>query len=664
MGKRRYPPLIAGVLAFVACILVFQAEGTVFLYYRTKEFENASTGKLLEGNDGDAWCVSYANPSDVHDQFVDGKRNVILGRSNDASANDVKCSEENDRDALGKLAMASIHAIQYSYDTDNGDGTLTDALRHTRAAVMAAFAGSFGEANFTNVVSALSELHEPPTTCEEIYSGASEVEITVEPRDRIAIACYDVSQSTFTVDKNLLYSHCRDQFYFGLYTPERRPWGEAIYDPSVGGSFGIPVYGDLTKPAITVWVDPPGYNDTMPRELRARTLTGMRYGYAIFGSIPVFILASLLLIDCIFFSLVELTVTERLEGVANTADALGGGTRSQLYAMYTVYATTRHSRNERFFFTFFGWIACFLFRAIFVWIPFNFGRILPRPKCIAGSGWEEDHEATNLECLSLGLLLAVIIMLPLSTVIGKDYSTSYRSDTDSQFMKGVVSGSRRTRQFVGVAVAGTLIALVGQALNAITFGEAWAESLGMPAVDGAKYTDANSFADAVYTKTIGAYAISITGGMAIASILARWLFGGVSLCATLLLILWLLIALASIIPILVIDGISLDRADFDKDCDDAFPDDEDRRSRCQLRFWAYITGLVLIFFPLVMMLVYCFFRQSISFCTARARAGVDKSDPAIVDVSKDVIDDNLIQQGLPVSSRASDTLPLLRIKTA
>ena len=142
MGKSRYPSLIAGALAFVACILVFQAEGTVFLYYRAKEFEKASTGKLLEGNDGDAWCVSYANPSDVHDQFVDGKRNVYFGRKNDASASDVKCSEENDRDALGKLAMASIHAIQYSYDGDNGDGTLTDALRHTRAAVMAAFAGS------------------------------------------------------------------------------------------------------------------------------------------------------------------------------------------------------------------------------------------------------------------------------------------------------------------------------------------------------------------------------------------------------------------------------------------------------------------------------------------------------------------------------------------
>ena len=140
MGKRRYPPLIAGALAFVACILVFQIEGTVFLYYRAKEFEKASTGKLLEGNDGDAWCVSYANPSDVHDQFVDGKRNVFFGRTSDAS--DVKCSEESDRDALGKLAVASIHAIQYSYDTDNGDGTLTDALRHTRAAVMAAFAGS------------------------------------------------------------------------------------------------------------------------------------------------------------------------------------------------------------------------------------------------------------------------------------------------------------------------------------------------------------------------------------------------------------------------------------------------------------------------------------------------------------------------------------------
>jgi hypothetical protein len=668
--NRRYPPIIAGLLGFALCIVVFWIEGTVFLYYRAKELEKASTGELVEGNDGKPQCVAYVEPSEVKKRYVNAKKDVThpLGLPIDIGGIDVACTDDNVRVTLGKLAAASVHAIKYTYDLATADGSVSNELDHTYAAVMAAAHGWGGEANWTNVVEALRQVEKPPTTCEEIYPGATEVAIITEPRTRIEIACFDVELSSFTYDENVMYSHCLNQFYLGLYTADRDPWNWGWQTSGTGGTLGLPVYGQLTKPALTAWANPPGFNSTSPPWARARILTGIRYGYSVFGSVPVFILASFLLVDCIFFSIVELTMLERMQDNADAVDAMGGNKRTAMYAVLVVYATTKASRNERFFFTFFGWCSVILFRCIFVWAPWNHGHILPRSNCKSGSGWEEDTEANALEWLTMWFLLIVILILPISKtgLFSTNYAAAYSGGGDSEFSLNIVAGARRTRKFMAMVIAGTLIALIGQAFAAIVFGEAWAEAIVTPTQEGAVFSDADSFSEVVYTKTVGAYALSVTGGIAMASVLGRWLFGGRSFCACMALVLWLLLALSALLPVLILDGITFDRTKFNEECKEAFGTDSAKKTRCEVRFWAYVTGLITIFVPLVLMFIYCLFRNAFTVCTARSRAEANASDSAVVEVRNDLQQADLLSRGELMSGTGThigDNIPLLRCKT-
>jgi hypothetical protein len=663
--NKRIPPIVAGIVGFVLCIVIFWIEGSIFVSRRASDFRDASTGKLLVANDDSGHCVSYAKPSLVEEHYVDAKRYVTypFGLPFGYGGVDVKCSDDISRKALAKLLATSVHAVQYTA-IQAGAGA-SHALEQARDAAGLAALGSVGRTNWTNALEALLNLDKPPKTCEEIYPGATEVTLIATPLHSVEIACYDVNPTSYTHDADQLYTHCKQQFQFARYLAEYEPWSFGWLRRATGGSLGIPVYGHVTKPALDAWSDPPGWNKTTTPEHRAQILVGMRFGWSIFATVPVIILTSLLCLDCILFLIVELTLEERIKGGADAVDAMGGGERNMMYSMLVIYATGNATRRERFVFAFFGWVCVVIFRAVYLWAPFNFGRILPRPKCNTGGGWETDEGTASLEWTTMWLLLLVIILLPLSKTrwFAINYTAAYAAP-DNDFNLSIVAGARRTRKFVALASLGIFVILAGQAYAAILFGEGWTEAVTSPPRDGARYTDADNWADAVYTKAVGAYSIAGTGGAVIAAITGRWLFSGRSFCSCLTLFLWLLLALGALLPVLLTDDLSLDRDKHNDACVDAFPDDEDREEACESRYWASIIGLLILVVPLGLMFLYCLFRNAFTVCLARSRGGVDGDDATLRDAREDIQEGELLEGGNVITGTGracADELPLLRM---
>lgn len=671
--NKRLPPLVAGVVGFVVCIVIFWIEGASFVGIRSKDFRYASTGELVTANEGNGQCVSYIEPKLFKEYYVDAKFGITYPFAFPVGygGEDVKCDTEETREALGLVLAASVHAIEYNFQT--AAGSASDELTHARAGAVASALGLNGETNWTNAVETLRSLEKPPTTCEEIYVGATEAVVYPEPQKRVQIACYDAPIANFVYDADRLYSHCLQQFAIGRFGAQYDSWSWGWYR-FTGGSLGLPVYGDVLKPALESYSDPPGYNSSSPWTARTRIMTGMRYGWSVFGTVPVILLTTFLMVDCVFFLIVELTLHERIKGNADAVDATGGGTRSMFYSMLIIYATSKATRSERFFFTFLGWVCVILFRALYSWAPFNFGKILPRPNCKSGTGWETDEGTVALEWTSVWLLFFVIVALPLSksSWFSINHMTAFRGNDsvdDDDFSLNITRGARRTRKFVGLVLLGLTICLIGQAFAAILFGEAWAEAVTIPPKTGVKFTDADAYAEVVYTKAVGAYALAMTGGAAMAAVLGRWLFGGRSWCSCLVLFLWLLLALGSLLPMLMVDNLTLDRDEFNKECSEAFAGDdddmEDKRGRCNLRYWAYVIGLIVIFIPLALMLFYCIFRNALTFCLARSRGGVDKEDPVYADAKGEIQSGELMEAGsvMPAEKYVGDQLPLLRMST-
>ncbi len=625
---------------------------------------------MLTANDGVGHCVQYVKPADFKERYDDDSRigvtypfAFLIGYGGE----EVRCESDEVREALGVVTAASVHALQYNF----AQGSPSDALRHTRMAAVAVALGYNGEVNFTNVFSALSELEEPPKTCEEIYPGASETTLDIEVKNHVAIACYDVALSNpTTIDMDKLYTHCVRQFELGRFVARNDAWNWGWYRGN-GGSLGLPIYGDELEPGLHPWTNPPGYNDTAPWDAKVRIMTGMRYGWAAFATVPVILLTAFLMVDCVFFLIVEITLGERIGANADAIDGAGGDERSMLYGMMMIYATTRAMRAERFFFTALGWLSILLFRIIFSWAPWRFGKLLPRPVCNSGSGWQTDENAATLEYTTLWILLFVIISLPLSKteMFSINHMSAFRGHDGDDVSLNVTPDARRTRRFVGIAVLGLLVAILGQAAVAILFGYEWANALTVPSVDGVKYTDEDAWAETVYAMSLGALALAFSGGIAIASILGRWLFSGRSWCSCITLMIWLALTACSLIPLLAYNGLSLDRDEFNEECKLAFPGDDDdteaKRGRCELRFWAFIGGFVVIFAPLVAMIIYCLFRNSTTFCLARARGGVDKDDPIYVEERGEIQKGEVLEDASIVQTDRSaryDNLPLLRMK--
>ena len=707
---KRLVPIVAGVVAFALCILVFWLEGIAFISIRSRDFRDASTGDLLVGNEHEnPNCVGYSNPEDVDDMYVDAKRGLVYPLALPFSfwGVEVKCSDDVSRKALGKLLAVNVHALHYSvthpghipttHTTDTGGGLahITGVLRRSRDAALTSALGGVGQTNYSEALTAMLHLAEPPKTCEEIYETAtagSYAPLLLEPVDKVDIACFEIGESNANTEYDAsdaaqvqaLYTHCAEQFQFGRFSAEYEPWSYGWLQRGTGGTLGVPVHGLETRPASVAWFDPPGYNSSTAPGDRARLMTGMRYGWAIFAAVPVVLLTAILTMDAILFIIVEITVEERIEDTAAVSEALSGSVRNTLYAVLVMYATANATRFRRTALAMLGWASILILRCVFVWAPFNFGKILPRPHCNAGSGWETDETTASLEWSTLWILFVIIWLQPISKTecLSVNHLQDF-ADADNDRNLSIAPRAKRTQQFVLIGLLGALVVLFVQAYAAILFGEGWAEAVTSPTRVGAAFADANGWANAVYTKAVGSFAIAGAAGGLIASIQGRWYFSGRSFCSCLSLTLWLLLACITLLPVVLTDDLSFDRDRFNEDCEKAFPDDDDessgRRDRCEMRYWGTIVGLIILVVPLALLLCFCVFRNAFSALYGRARGEVNGDDPVLREANQKVQEGEHMEAGnviagvnahagffgsprLSLRKRSADELPLLRME--
>ena len=634
MTDNRQPPIIAALVGFVCTAIALYFEGLVMVGYRTADLTHASTGDMLTLSPHGE-CVAYADPKTVESRYVGANTRTFhpfgIGSSGGIA---VECTLDQARDELGMLVAASVHALRYNWFNVSAAQTAQVEAAY-KAAARKALGHASGTLNWTNAVQGLMQLHKPPTNCSEIYPGASLVHsLQKEPIDTVSIECHEVEVRDVpmgAVDE--LFTHCVQQHQIGRFMATRDSWSWGWYTSGMGGTLDLPVHGMITQPALYPWFAPSGYNDTMLWGPRSRVLTGMRFGWGAFSTMGAIILVTFLMFDSLYSLLVNLTLSQRLNAVADTATAGSGRVliSNTVQVMLNIDATANAMRAERFFMAIFAWVAVLLFRGLYVWAPWNYGNILPRPECTAGSGWAKDTESVGYEWVSTWLQLFVILALPISksSFFAINYQAAYK-DVGATVKVNTIPDSRATRFYFGLIVIGIAACLIPQAWVCIVFGEAWAGSITAP--DPSDTWSTNKYADVLFSKTLGALGIALCGGIALPSVLARWLFGGRSFCSCMALIVWALTASVALLPLFLVEGFSLNEEDFNSDCE-AFEKGSPQRGACDARFWAYVAGLVLIFSPLLVMLFYCLFRNACTYCARRTRGNASRGSLAITDAA-------------------------------
>jgi hypothetical protein len=242
-----------------------------------------------------------------------------------------------------------------------------------------------------------------------------------------------------------------------------------------------------------------------------------------------------------------------------------------------------------------------------------------------------------------------------------NYAAAY-SDAGMAPVKAiVVPGARRTRKFFLMAALGIIVMLIGQIWVASSFGSSWAEAVayGFPDATEDPRWDEDALANGTFSRTIGAMAVAVAGGIALASILSRWLFGGRSFCSCLVLFLWLIFTLMALIPLFLLEGFTFKREDFEKDCDF-----DGGSTACNVRYYAYIIGFILIFLPILAMVFFCCCRNAFVLCQSRT-AGTAQRGPIFKGIRKRLQGAfKRSSGGAPISAAVSEDLPLLAVKLA
>ena len=612
----RWPPIVGCFLQIVCAIFVIYFELNVFLGYRSVDLEWASNENDIVTPKGE--CVAYASP-----KAVDKEYNGSVGTFNlfgfPLGGQNVTCELEHVRSDLALLVVASVHPLRHA--VNSGTEPVTE-ITNTYA-VAATFAlGGVAELEYASALKALAALPEPPPACAQIY-GTDPTTPPSEPEDPLKVGedmiqCEPVVPIIAAPDAGhdgVLHAHCLAQFELGRYNAKRDPWTMDVYYEGVAGTLGLPVYGDKTTPVNLPWPSIPGLNSTSTPREKTRIYTGTRFGMSAFGSTIGIALAAFLLFDGIFAVTAELTLYTRFDALRNNAPTGPDGESQLVTAMFALYATSAVMRKERVYYGLLAWILLLLARSLFLWGPWNFGHLLPRPECKDdGKGWLLDTEATALEVTSTVTLLASLFVQPFSRLrmFAINYVSAYE-EKNYTLPKFSVPSSWTVRSRLLCALAGILVGVAAQASVAILVGAAWAESVTDPQPND---WSSRKYADVTFGKTLGALGIGLSGGVAVAAVLSRWLFAGRSLVNCFSLLLWALVASVAGLPLVLVESFTLSEEEFSRDCSQ-LDEGSAQRATCEARFYVYFAGMALLFGPLLLMLLNCCFRNACVLCMPR-----------------------------------------------
>ena len=322
-----------------------------------------------------------------------------------------------------------------------------------------------------------------------------------------------------------------------------------------------------------------------------------------------------------------------------------GNKNAMKEGMMTMLATFQAKRSFRWALAIILLLLEILLWVLLIGVPWGFGQTFKRPICESGdaehwlpplyatsaAGWKDDYDAFSLELIVLVSHLIVLIAVPISELAQRGTGTQGRRDRTGQGkldgFTGVAVGSLRSAWWFALLAVGGLVFYVGQAIAAFRFGVAWAEAVTMDkhseiAVGAMLYDHVNAI---LY--------LSLTIGLALASIIGRWLLAGLSCTSFTIFLIWVLLTVGAFIPPFFVSTywffFSFEGSKGQEDCQAVFGDEEDfafARAACDIRAVTYIVAICLLLVASLGPVVIGLWDYSRVVCLPRRRAWVNMPD--------------------------------------
>lgn len=280
-------------------------------------------------------------------------------------------------------------------------------------------------------------------------------------------------------------------------------------------------------------------------------------------------------------------------------------------------------------------------------VPWHFGLNFPRPICEAGKashwispfhptslgGWKSDYDAFALEIVVMASHALIAVAVPISGLAqrGGGDGGGGRSRTGQggglAGFTGVAVGSLRSSWWFTLLSVGGLVFYVGQAVAAFRFGVAWAQ--------GVSKNEFNEVAlgAMLYDHINAILYMSLTIGLALGSIIGRWLLAGLSCTSFTIFLIWVLLTIGAFIPPFFVSTYwvfwSFEDSQGQKDCAAVFGDSADyqfARIACDVRAGTYIAAIILLLVAVLGPIGIGLVDYARVACLPRRRAWVDMPD--------------------------------------
>lgn len=283
---------------------------------------------------------------------------------------------------------------------------------------------------------------------------------------------------------------------------------------------------------------------------------------------------------------------------------------------------------------------------LLIGVPWGFGLTFKRPVCEDGAashwitpvyqttygGWKDDYDANALDVLVIVCHGLIAVAVPISELFQRGGGQQGRRDRSGggkvEGYTGVAVGSLRSAWWFAALAVGALVFYVGQAVAGFRFGIAWAEGIAMGKHDEV------AVGTMLYDHVNAVLYLSITIGLALASIIGRWLLAGLSCTSFTIFLLWVVLTAGAFIPPFFVSSywvfFSFEGSQGQKDCQSVFGDSNDflfARTACDVRAATYITGIVLILIAVLGPIVIGLIDYSRVVCLPRRRAWVKMCVP-------------------------------------
>ena len=413
---------------------------------------------------------------------------------------------------------------------------------------------------------------------------------------------------------------------------------------SRGGTLGVPLYQHsstdeclgVLKPTITL---PPApyadFNCTKPRQARAKVMYGLRLGWSLYATVPCLILIIYLGIDAVMAAICFYTREQALKEWRASKPKVGPALPPP--GVPTQLATLHAMRKQRLGLSMIGFIIVLLLKILYDWVPWSTGTILPQAKGCAsdGTGWDTEQTATTLHFLVIILILAVIIVLPVSQwSLIRDFTVPDKSDPnnladkDNVLYKVNQETSRLYIWFLIVTLGGIVIIAL-EAADGTTFGIAWAQrQLEVASTADLTLLPVDEAATLVETATTSAVLASVTAGATIALVYTRWLFSSYGKLNFVLWFVWGGCVVAAFIPLFITWGFKInldpDSQDVIDKCDQLNIDSFEK-GLCEYRVLVFSIAVIAMFGVFAVM--WCCWFKSVAPTLART---ADRSETVTV----------------------------------